>query len=107
MSEPIAEFDLTQEVPSAVTDAPVATVDLDAGLEAALEDFENAAAATVADPDPSLSAEPVQSKASASATESTSVESEPDFVLAEAELAPLEPGDADQFDEIFVELIEE
>ena len=107
MSEPVAEFDLTQEVPPAAADSPVATVDLDAGLEAALEDFENAASATVVNPEPSIPANALQSDASPNSTKSSPAQSEPDFVLAEAELAPLEAGDADQFDEIFVELIEE
>ena len=108
--ESLAELDLTQEVAAPVEVSPIATGDLDAGLEAALEDFETVGSAAIGDRDRSLGADALEfddSTSTKNATKATTFESEPDFVMAEAEFAPLEAGDDDQFDDIFVELIEE
>jgi general secretion pathway protein A len=94
IAEAFAEFELTPEMASAVESPvePVESIDLDAGLEAALEDFGNA----------------VSGSANPSEAEFVSESPlEPELILADAELAPLEEGEADQFDDIFVELIEE
>jgi hypothetical protein len=125
--EDIAEFDLTPEMASAA-DSPVAAVDIDAGLEAALEDFGNATSGSASLPDLDLSSDALQFdvEPGASAVEAVSAAprlvevepepalplesepaSEPELILADAELAPLEAGEADEFDDIFVELIEE
>lgn len=108
--EPLAELDLMQEVAAPVEISPIATRDLDAGLEAALEDFETAGSAAIGDRDQSLGADALEfddATSTKNATKATTFESEPDIVMAEAEFAPLEADDDDQFDDIFVQLIEE
>jgi hypothetical protein len=111
------ELELTPQMASAA-DASVSTVDLDAGLEAALEDFEDATSGAASVPDLELvtdalefdvepappAVEAVPAEAFSNDSEATS---EPELILAEAELAPLEAGESDEFDDIFVELIEE
>jgi general secretion pathway protein A len=115
IDEGIAEFELTQEITS-VVDSSTATVDLDAGLEAALEDFGNPASASSGLADPVLgtdelqfNVEPIAPAVEAAPAVPLSAESvsEPELILADTQLATLEAGEADQFDEVFVELIEE
>jgi hypothetical protein len=130
--ESIAEFELTPEIASAADssspDAPATALDIDAGLEAALEDFGNATSGSVSLPDLDLSSDALQFDVGPSAPAAEPVSSaprlvevepepelqlepeptsEPELILAEAELTPLEAGDTDEFDDIFVELIEE
>ena len=123
----IAEFELTPEMASAA-DSPASTLDIDAGLEAALEDFGNATSGSASLPDLDLSSDALQFdlEAAEPAVEAISAAprlievdpepelqleldpaSEPELILADAELVPLEAGDTDEFDDIFVELIEE
>jgi len=118
--ENVAELELTPEMASAA-ESPIATVDLDAGLEAALEDFGNGASASASLSGTSLGSDALQFDVEAAAPAVEAVPSasatvglvseeptlEPELILAEAELAPLEAGEGDQFDDIFVELIEE
>jgi len=118
--ENVAELELTPEMASAA-ESPIATVDLDEGLEAALEDFGNGASASgnlsgtglgsdALQFDVEAAAPAVEAVPSASASVGLVSEEptlEPELILAEAELAPLEAGEDDQFDDIFVELIEE
>lgn len=118
--ESVAELELTPEMASAA-ESPIATVDLDEGLEAALEDFGNGASASGNLSGTGLGSDALQFDVEAAApaveavpTASASVDLvseeptlEPELILAEAELAPLEAGEGDQFDDIFVELIEE
>jgi len=125
--ESIADFELTPEMASAVG-SPSVELDIDAGLEAALEDFGNATSGSASLPDLDLSSDALEFDAEPSAPDVAPVSaaprlvevepepelqlelesaSEPDLILAEAEFAPLEAGDTDEFDDIFVELIEE
>jgi hypothetical protein len=115
--ESAVELELTPQMASAAG-ASVPTVDLDAGLEAALEDFENATSGAENVPDLELvtdalefDVEPAPAAVEAVPAESFSngseTTAEPELILAEAELAPLEAGESDEFDDIFVELIEE
>ena len=94
--------------------ASTATIDLDAGLEAALEDFGN----DIASPADDAAVEEISSDAfllddepiAEFVTELPAAEVfevEPEAALQEVEMAPLEAGEADQFDDAFVELIEE
>jgi len=97
--------------------APVASVDVDEGLEAALEDIGKATFASSSLPDSALGEDALQFDVEPAAPAVRAVPavpdptaepvSEPELVLAEAELAPLEAGESDEFDDIFVELIEE
>ena len=126
-SDVLAEFELTPEMASAA-DSPSVALDIDAGLEAALEDFGNATSGSASLPDLDLSsgelefdmepsAPPVEAVSAAPRLVEVDPEPElqleaepafePELILAEAELAPLEDGDTDEFDDIFVELIEE
>jgi len=101
----VAEFELTNEITSVPNESPVATVDLDAGLEAALQDFESSSDGTPADAEgveDVLSFEEVFAEA-----EQVHETSEADFVHADAELTPMGAGEADELDDVFVELIEE
>jgi hypothetical protein len=115
--EAIAELDLTSSMAvEEDSSASIPTIDLDAGLEAALEDFANdLPSASVEDssvqeidPEP-LVLEEVGAipdvLAEASIIESLDVAE--DGVLDAIELSPIEAGDSDEFDEVFVELIEE
>jgi hypothetical protein len=123
----IAEFELTPEMASAA-DLPSAALDIDAGLEAALEDFGNDTSGSASLPDLDLSSDALQFDLEPSAPSAEAISaaprlievepelelqlepepaSEPELILADAELAPLEAGDTDEFDDIFVELIEE
>lgn len=115
--EAAVELELTPQMASAAG-ASVANVDLDAGLEAALEDFENATSASSSLPDLELAtdtlefdvepaAPAVEAVPAASLSSEPEPASEPELILADAELAPLEAGEADDFDDIFAELIEE
>lgn len=86
---------------------------VDAGLEAALEDFGSAAdAVSFRQADPEADAlefdvEPVaEASAVPDAAETPEASLEEGFVLAEAELTPM-GGEADELDDAFVELIEE
>ena len=116
ISEAIAEFELTPEMASAAR-APVASVDLDEGLEAALEEIGKATFASSSLPDSAPGEDELQFDVEPAAPAVGAVPavphsvaepvSEPELVLAEAELAPLEVGESDEFDDIFVELIEE
>ncbi|HEB90172.1 MAG TPA: hypothetical protein ENI85_11420 [Deltaproteobacteria bacterium] len=116
---PVAAADLRSS-PDMATDrddgnGDSGTRDLDAGLEAALEDFEEGVAAASEMPGRPLGAdelclepEPVLAKAaSVPLEESFSLGAEPEFVMGEAELTPLEAGDGDELEGAFVELIEE
>jgi len=126
LDEPVADFDLSPGFSAPL--APV-TLDLDAGLEDALGDFDQAAAAATLTP----IAEVFEAPAAQAETEllefalelpsreqfgevlelgaDIMLESEPveegDFLVAEAELEPLELGEANQLEDAFVELIEE
>ena len=126
LDEPVADFDLSPGFSAPL--APV-TLDLDAGLEDALGDFDQAAAAAMLTP----IAEVFEAPAAQAETEllefalelpsreqfgevlelgaDIMLESEPveegDFLVAEAELEPLELGEANQLEDAFVELIEE
>lgn len=126
LDEPVADFDLSPGFSAPL--APV-TLDLDAGLEDALGDFDQAAAAAMLTP----IAEVFEAPAAQAETEllefeldlpsreqfgevlelgaDIMLESEPveegDFLVAEAELEPLELGEAYQLEDAFVELIEE
>jgi general secretion pathway protein A len=147
----IAEFELTPEMATEV-DAPIETLDLDAGLESALEEFgtttsggisssdlalgadalqfdiEPPPPTIVAMPDPTPQAipelapemepelmfEPISEEMPASVAgveavlDAASEELfESELILEEVELSPLEAGEADQLDDLFVELIEE
>jgi len=114
--EAFAESELMPDV-APVADSPIATIDLDEGLDAALEDFGNAAAAAGSSAsDLSIESDTLQFETEPTAPvaemildEPLSPEfvSQPELVLAEAELAPLSAGEADQFDDVIVELIEE
>lgn len=126
LDEPVADFDLSPGFSAPL--APV-TLDLDAGLEDALGDFDQASAAAMLTP----IAEVFEAPAAQAETEllefgldlpsreqfgevlelgaDIMLESEPveegDFLVAEAELEPLELGEAYQLEDAFVELIEE
>jgi len=115
--ESAIELELTPQMASAA-DTSVPMADLDAGLEAALEDFENATSGAASVPDLELvtdalefDVEPAPPAVDAVPAESFSNDSEttsePELIMAEVELAPLEAGESDEFDDIFVELIEE
>jgi len=129
--EAVADLDLTPSMTIEAEAVPSATptIDLDAGLEAALEDFDSdlsdvpvEAASSQMDLSDSLVFE--EEPASADAAEVPVVESVnsseggiPDGiqsvsasendVLVGIELSPIEAGDSDEFDDVFVELIEE
>ncbi len=117
--DPVAtpEFELTPAMATELEPkGESGTRDLDAGLEAALEDFgEEVAAATemparaLGGEPPNLEPEPVLAKAaSAPLEESFSLATdEPELVMGEAELTPLEAGEGETFEGVFVELIEE
>ena len=126
LDEPVADFDLSPDFSGAL--APV-TLDLDAGLEAALGDFDQAAAAAMLTP----IGEVFEAPAAQAETEllefalelpsreqfgevlelgadimlESELLEEGDFLVAEGELAPLELGEANQLEDAFVELIEE
>ena len=126
LDEPVADFDLSPDFSGAL--APV-TLDLDAGLEAALGDFDQAAAAAMLTP----IGEVFEAPAAQAETEllefalalpsrdqfgevlelgadimlESELLEEGDFLVAEVELAPLELGEANQLEDAFVELIEE
>ena len=96
--------------------AAVPTIDLDEGLEAALEDFGNDLPEAPAVEDSSVEEIPsealvfedapiVEAVAEVSGVESIDVSD--DGVLDGIELSPIEAGDSDDFDDVFVELIEE
>lgn len=126
LDEPVADFDLSPGFSAPL--APV-TLDLDAGLEDALGDFDQAAAAAMLTPIAEVFEAPA-AQAEAELLEfeldlpsreqfgevlelgaDIMLESEPveegDFLVAEAELEPLELGEAYQLEDAFVELIEE
>lgn len=123
LDEPPADFELADPIPSA---NPLPTLDLDQGLEDALGsvasdvssvdatvlipisdepiaelEFESEPPTVTATPfadvdvEELLVAEPIEAEAAG------------ELLLAEAELAPLEMGDADALDDAFVELLEE
>ena len=110
-SEELAELYLTPSMALSAKHESVATIELDAGLEAALEDFGNDLSEVAA-------ADPI---VEAISTDSILLEEEPIGApiaevtiaepavadLVEVELAPLEADERDQLDEVFVELIEE
>lgn len=140
LDEPLDDFALAPEPP---VSAP--TLDLDAGLEEALGDFDAPPAATpspaasrpAAEPDleplefdveppaaprpePEASVAPPVRAAMAPAVPDADVAEAPllvaepieagddeDLLLADAELAPLEIGEADQLEDAFVELLDE
>lgn len=111
--EPIAEFDLTPEMASAVA-SPAATIDLDAGLEAALQDFGHSPLAAPPGPSQSLGmmelgieAEPMEWLEALIVQASDSDESDADFDLADAEFASFEADNSAALDDAFFELIEE
>lgn len=115
IGEAIAEFELTPEMATAA-DSPDATVEFDAGLEAALEEFGNATSSSPSPPNAALGADALQFDVEPPAPSVEAVRvappsakpvSEPQLILADAELTPLEAGEADPFDDVFVELIEE
>jgi hypothetical protein len=121
-SEPASEFELTLEMASDIQNPPIATVDLDAGLEAALEEIAKVPPSSAGVSNQTFGAETlrpdqqptlrndkaiVDAMAAPVPRPAASQESEAGFVLAEEELAPLEASDGDQFDDVFVELIEE
>ena len=119
IAEAVAEFELTPEMASAV-ESPVESGDLDAGLEAALEDFKKSVSGSASpseaalvsdalqfDMEPAASVFEAVSAAPLSAEFVSESPLQPELILADAEFAPLEEGEADQFDDIFVELIEE
>ena len=121
-SEPAAEFELTLDMASEIQNPPVATGDLDAGLEAALEEIAKVPSISAGVSNQTLGAETFQpdqlptlrndkaivdAMAAPVPRPAASQEPEMGFVLAEEELAPLEASDGDQFDDVFVELIEE
>ncbi|MBC8188797.1 MAG: hypothetical protein H8E78_11440 [Proteobacteria bacterium] len=110
-SEELAELYLTPSMALSAKHESVATIDLDAGLEAALEDFGNDVSEVAA-------ADPI---VEAISSDSILLEEEPIGApiaevtiaepaaadLVEVELAPLEADEPDQLDDMFVELIEE
>jgi len=107
------ELDLTLLMTFSEEPSPAATIDLDAGLEAALEDFASDVSEISETPDLSeissealiLEDETAVAVAVAEATDSAMICKIPqDAEIIEVELAPLEAGD--DFDDIFVELIE-
>lgn len=112
-SEDATEFELTSEVASAVVSSS-ATLDLDAGLEAALEDFDNTTSSSAGTPD-----QPIENAAMEFDVESVAPTVEavssskgthpgPEMILEEVEITPLDDSvDVDELDEAFVELIEE
>lgn len=100
--------------------APAATLDLDAGLEAALEEFGNATSGAQSASQISPGAGKLEFNVEAAAPtivalpESAPVADaefdaafEPEFILEDVELSPIEAGEADPLDDAFVELIEE
>lgn len=111
------DLELTPQMASEA-DASVPSVEPDAGLDAALADFENATSASSSLPDLDLTTEAldfdveppmqaVEAVPAAAFVLEPEVIAEPELILADAELAPLQAGEADEFDDIFVELIEE
>ena len=126
LGEPVADFDLSPDFsgPKAYV-----TLDLDAGPEGALGDFDQAAAAAMPTPIPEVFEAPsgqAESDLLEFAVELPSGETfdevldlgadiilevepvgEGEFLVAEVELAPLELGEANQLEDAFVELIEE
>lgn len=119
VQEDMAEIEPAREVePEA--NAPAATLDLDAGLEAALEEFGNATSGAQSASRVSPGADELQFNVESVAPtivalpESTPVADaefdaafEPEFILEDVELSPIEAGEADPLDDAFVELIEE
>jgi hypothetical protein len=115
--EAVPELELTSSMAvEEESSASVPTIDLDAGLEAALEDFAKDLPATSAEnsavqeiePEPLVLEEEGEIPdvlAEASIVESIDVSE--DGVLDGIELIPIEAGDSDEFDDVFVELIEE
>jgi general secretion pathway protein A len=121
-SEPVSDipdFELTPEMATETVDASVETDDLDLSFTAAFEDFDNVAPTAAAVATDALGTNeltldeapldaamaPIEDAVPASLVES---ESEPEeLVLADTDYAPLEPGEGDQFDDLFAELIEE
>ena len=114
----LSELDLTPSMAIAEDPPLAATIDLDAGLEAALEDFARDASVAADVPDDRvissealiLQDEPafVGAEATVAALESEvsqGTENPLESVIAEVELAPIEAGD--EFGDVFVELIEE
>lgn len=108
INEAIVELELTPEMVSAAS--------IEAGLDAALEDFGNATSASSSMPNPAPAEDSLQFdgdpavpgvEAVVTAAPSAEPVSEPEPILASVELAPLESGEADEFDDVFVELIEE
>lgn len=127
LDEPVADFDRSLDVLAQL--AP-ATLDLDAGLEDALGDFDQAAAAAMPTPiaevfeAPAAQAEPeflefaleppsgeLFGEVLKLGDTDMMLEAEPleegEFFVAEAELAPFELGEANQLQDAFVELLEE
>jgi type II secretory pathway predicted ATPase ExeA len=104
-SDFIPELDLTDSMAIVEEPPAAATIDLDAGLEAALEDFatdvsevaENFDTAEISSDGLILEDEPVAAVVEADSAQDTEI--------VEVVLAPIEPGD--EFDDVFVELIEE
>lgn len=99
---PIARFDRASEGADGGGESRPDTLDLDAGLEAALLDDEGPGGPSLTEvTDPSLGTPAL------SFDEAIDDGSGDDFELAEATLEPLELDDADELDDAFVELIEE
>ena len=117
MPEAIAELDLTPSMAvEAEPAASAATIDLDAGLEAALEDFANDLPDEESDTESSVEeigsealvfedGPVLEAVAEEILVEASNVSGEE--VLDGIELTPIEAGDSDEFDDVFVELIEE
>ena len=116
-SEPIAELDLTPSMALEIESTSAATIDLDAGLEAALQDFgkDVSAAAPIATAEGEISSdallleeEPIEELLAAEPIiEAITAEPAAAVILAEVELTPIEAGESDDFDDVFVELIED
>ncbi len=119
VQEDMAGIEPAREVESEAA-APAATLDLDAGLDAALEEFGNATSGAQSASRLSPGADELQFNVESVAPtivalpESTPVADaefdaafEPEFILEDVELSPIEAGEADPLDDAFVELIEE
>jgi type II secretory pathway predicted ATPase ExeA len=99
----LPDLELTSAMTSDSVQGQSDTLDLDAGLEAALQDFDDSS-----DNDGLLlDAEPLEDEPQAAHLESDGEIGEAVFDLAEADLTPLGANDSDGLDNLFAELIEE
>jgi type II secretory pathway predicted ATPase ExeA len=97
------DLELTAAMASEAQNTPAATLDLDTGLEDALQDFENASSE-----DDEIEEALSFDDGPASAGSASNAEiGEAVYDTAEVELTPMDGKDSDGLDELFVELIEE